>query len=97
VGSLQGVNVFTIPGTQNILVQEKSFAPLTTLRVRVSAFPLAMIPVFLVPLSVLLHLASWQKLHGTRDLKPLLTDGERGVKVESAKSGAGERVYRTAR
>lgn len=63
----------------------------------ISAFPLAMIPVFLVPLSVLLHLASWQKLRGTRDLKPLLTDGERGTKVESAKSDAGERVYRTAR
>jgi hypothetical protein len=56
-----------------------------------------MIPVFLVPLSVLLHLASWQKLRGTRDLKPLLTDGERGIKVESAKSDAGERVYGTAR
>jgi hypothetical protein len=29
----------------------------------ISAFPLVMIPVFLVPLSVLLHLASLQKLH----------------------------------
>jgi hypothetical protein len=42
----------------------------------ISAFPLAMIPVFLVPLSVLLHLASWEKLrqteHERRDLKPLL-------------------------
>jgi hypothetical protein len=41
----------------------------------ISSFPLAMIPVFLVPLSVLLHLASWQKLHrtenGQRALKPL--------------------------
>jgi len=63
----------------------------------ISAFPLAMIPVFLVPLSVLLHLASWQKLRGTRGLKPLLIDGEHGVKVESAKSGAGEPVYRAAR
>ena len=33
--------------------------------VLIGAFPLAMIPVFLVPLSVLLHLASLQKLHHT--------------------------------
>jgi hypothetical protein len=42
----------------------------------ISAFPLAMIPVFLVPLSVLLHFASFEKLHHTerqrRDLKPAL-------------------------
>jgi len=41
-----------------------------------SAFPLALIPVFLVPLSVLLHLASLQKLrqteHQRRNLEPLL-------------------------
>ena len=34
-GSLQGVNVFNILGTQKMLVLKKSFAPLTTLRVRV--------------------------------------------------------------
>ena len=33
----------------------------------ITAFPLAMIPVFLVPLAVLLHLASWQKLRQTED------------------------------
>ena len=33
--------------------------------VLISAFPLAMIPVFLVPLAVLLHLASLQKLRWT--------------------------------
>jgi hypothetical protein len=41
----------------------------------ISSWPLAMIPVFLVPLSVLLHLASLKKLRrielDTRDLKPL--------------------------
>jgi hypothetical protein len=37
----------------------------------ISAFPLAMIPVFMVPLSVLLHLASFQKLrHTGRRLAP---------------------------
>lgn len=45
----------------------------------ISAFPLAMIPVFLVPLSVLLHLASLQKLRQTetrpRVLNPLLAGG----------------------
>ena len=45
----------------------------------VSAFPLVMIPVFLVPLSVLLHLASLEKLRqierGGQDLNPLLDDG----------------------
>jgi hypothetical protein len=34
-GSFSGVKVFTIPGTQKMLVQEKSFASLTTLRVQV--------------------------------------------------------------
>jgi len=42
----------------------------------ISAFPLALIPVFLVPLSVLLHLASLQKLrqteHERRNLEPVL-------------------------
>jgi hypothetical protein len=42
----------------------------------ISAFPLAMIPVFLVPLSFLLHFASLAKLRQTytvqRDLKPAL-------------------------
>jgi hypothetical protein len=41
----------------------------------IGSFPLVMIPVFLVPLSVLLHLASLEKLHQTdpkkRDLNPL--------------------------
>ncbi len=41
----------------------------------ISSFPLVMIPVFLVPLSVLLHLASLKKLRQTdtkkRDLNPL--------------------------
>jgi len=67
----------------------------------VTSFPLAMIPVFLVPLSVLLHLASWQKLRQirreTRDLKPLLTDREHCVKIESAKNEASERVYKIAK
>jgi hypothetical protein len=47
----------------------------------IGSFPLAMIPVFLVPLSVLLHLASLEKLrqteNGPRVLNPLLA-GERG-------------------
>lgn len=34
----------------------------------ISAFPLAMIPVFLVPLSLLLHLASFQKLRQTGEV-----------------------------
>jgi hypothetical protein len=34
-GSLQGVNVFNILGTRKMLGLGKSFAPLTTLRVRV--------------------------------------------------------------
>ena len=33
----------------------------------ISAFPLVMVPVFLVPLSILLHLASLKKLHQTQD------------------------------
>ena len=33
----------------------------------ISAFPLVMIPVFLVPLSVLLHLASLEKLRQTEN------------------------------
>jgi len=41
----------------------------------ISSWPLALVPVFLVPLSVLLHLASLEKLRQTdrerRDLKPL--------------------------
>jgi hypothetical protein len=36
----------------------------------VSAFPLVMIPVFLVPLSILLHLASLQKLRRPGDALP---------------------------
>ena len=47
----------------------------------ITAFPLAMIPVFLVPLAVLLHLASWQKLrqaeNTARVASPLLA-GVRG-------------------
>jgi hypothetical protein len=42
----------------------------------IGSFPLVMIPVFLVPLSVLLHLASLKKLRQTSrerpDLKPVL-------------------------
>lgn len=45
----------------------------------ITAFPLAMIPVFLVPLAVLLHLASLKKLRqaraGARILNPLMADG----------------------
>jgi hypothetical protein len=67
----------------------------------ISSFPLAMIPVFLVPLSLLLHLASLQKLRQVErevgDLKSLLTDRKHGRKIESANNDAGERVYRTAR
>jgi hypothetical protein len=67
----------------------------------ISSFPLAMIPAFLVPLSLLLHLASLQKLRQVEreagDLKSLLTDRKHGGKIESAKNDAGERVYRTAR
>jgi hypothetical protein len=37
----------------------------------ISAFPLVMIPVFLVPLSVLLHLASLYKLRTTKTSQPL--------------------------
>jgi hypothetical protein len=33
----------------------------------ISAFPLVMVPVFLVPLSILLHLASLKKLRQTKD------------------------------
>ncbi len=47
----------------------------------VSSFPLAMIPVFLVPLSVLLHLASLRKLRQTEtepaNFNPLLAGGLR--------------------
>jgi hypothetical protein len=45
----------------------------------ISAFPLVMIPAFLVPLAVLLHLASLEKLRqtetGPRILNPLLGGG----------------------
>lgn len=64
----------------------------------ISSFPLAMIPVFLVPLSLLLHLASLQKLRRVEgeaeDLKSLLVDPKHGGKIESAKNDAGERTYR---
>jgi hypothetical protein len=47
----------------------------------ISAFPLAMIPVFMVPLSILLHLAVWKKLRqaeiGQPVPRPVLA-GERG-------------------
>jgi hypothetical protein len=63
----------------------------------ISSFPLAMIPVFLVPLSLLLHIASLQKLRQVEreagDLKPLLAERKHGVKIESAKNDVGERVY----
>jgi hypothetical protein len=66
----------------------------------ISSFPLAMIPVFLVPLSVLLHLASLQKLHQVEregDLKSLRADRKHGVKIEVANSDAGERVNKLVR
>jgi len=67
----------------------------------IAAFPLAMIPVFLVPLSLLLHLASLQKLRQVEreagDLKSLHADRNHGVKIESANSDAGERVYKVAK
>jgi hypothetical protein len=39
--------------------------------VLIGAFPLVMIPVFLVPLAVLLHLASLGKLRQTETPRPL--------------------------
>jgi hypothetical protein len=53
----------------------------------ISAFPLVMIPVFLVPLSLLLHLASLEKLgqieRGRQDLKPLLGAGRQSSRLVS--------------
>jgi hypothetical protein len=67
----------------------------------ISSFPLAMIPVFLVPLSLLLHFASLQKLcqveREASDLKSFLADRKHGGEIESAKDEAGERVYRIAK
>lgn len=54
----------------------------------VTAFPLAMIPAFLVPLAMLLHLASLQKLRQvereTREVNPLLTGRTHGIAIDSA-------------
>ena len=54
----------------------------------VTAFPLAMIPAFLVPLAMLLHLASLQKLRqvarDTREVNPLLTGRTHGIAIDSA-------------
>jgi len=64
----------------------------------ISSFPLALIPVFLVPLSLLLHFASLQKLRQAGreagELKSLLADREHGVKIDSAKNEAAARSYR---
>jgi hypothetical protein len=53
----------------------------------ISAFPLVMIPVFLVPLSLLLHLASLEKLgqieRGRQHLKPLLGAGRQSSRLVS--------------
>jgi hypothetical protein len=57
----------------------------------IGSFPLALIPVFLVPLSLLLHLASLQKLRQVRFSQTESTSRE------PAKNGSGERFYRTAR
>jgi hypothetical protein len=58
----------------------------------IGSFPLVMIPVFLVPLSVLLHLASLEKLRQTdskkRDLNPLHT---RGLEFIEHPAGMGHR------
>jgi hypothetical protein len=66
----------------------------------ISSFPLAMIPVFLVPLALLLHLLSLQKLRQvgeTGDVESLLADRKHGIAIESAKHDAGEGLHRTAR
>jgi hypothetical protein len=66
----------------------------------ISSFPLAMIPTFLVPLSLLLHFASLQKLRQVEreaaDPKSLLAERKHGGKIESA-NDAGERAYRIAK
>jgi hypothetical protein len=46
----------------------------------ITAFPLAMIPVFLVPLAVLLHLASWQKLRRTENSSQIANPLPAGVR-----------------
>ena len=67
----------------------------------ISSFPLAMIPVFLVPLSVLLHLASLQKLRQaereTGNLKSPLSNRKHSIDNESAENDAGEHAYRIAK
>src|ERR1700722_19328361 len=66
----------------------------------IGSFPLAMIPVFLVPLALLLHLLSLQKLRQvgeTGDVESLLADRKHGIAIESAKHDAGEGLPRTAR
>ena len=57
--AVEGANVYLAFGAPNELI---------------SAFPLAMIPVFLVPLSILLHLASLKKLQQTRTAGQQLPD-----------------------
>jgi hypothetical protein len=60
-----------------------------------------MIPAFLVPLSLLLHLASLQKLRQVEreagDLTSPLAERKHGSKIESAKNDAGERTYKIAK
>ena len=57
----------------------------------IGTFPLAMIPVFLVPLSLLLHLASLQKLRRVE------LEMKHGITIESANNEAGERAYKMAK
>jgi hypothetical protein len=53
--------------------------------VLITAFPLVMIPVFLVPLAMLLHLASLKKLQGERrDGTLRLRDGQMGPRDQAA-------------
>jgi len=67
----------------------------------ISSFPLAMIPAFLVPLSLLLHLASLQKRRqleleaGGSEVASRRTEARR--QDSSAKYDAGEPAYRVAR
>jgi hypothetical protein len=56
----------------------------------ISAFPLVMVPVYLVPLSVLLHFASLKKLRGTEA-------AQQGRGSFAPASGANEGVFRSSR
>jgi hypothetical protein len=61
----------------------------------ISSFPLTVIPVFLVPLAALLHLASLQKLRQVEreagDLSPVQTRRKSAAEIESANSDGRER------